>query len=73
MLYSYLLLSVEPLVEFGYNIDVNYKPFLPVERLLPNENFKDYYQRSFQLIKHLANVHLGEGSYLTSFHRLNFF
>lgn len=55
-------LTYEPLLEFGYNIDVNYKQFLPVDRLQPTENYKDYYQRSFALVKHLANVHMNDGA-----------
>lgn len=65
-------LSFEPLLEFGYNIDCNYKPFLSVDRLQPNENYKDYYQRSFALVKSLANAHMNDGFYTLNFFKLCF-
>jgi len=57
-------LNFEPLIQFGYNIDVNYKPLLPVERLQTDESYTDYYQRSFNITKYLSNLHQSEGKYL---------
>ena len=54
-------LSNEALINFGYNIDVNYRPLLPVERLQSDENYTDYYQRSFNVTKYLTNLHQGDG------------
>ena len=54
-------LGYDALINFGYNIDVNYRPLLPVERLQADENYTDYYQRSFNATKYLTNLHQGEG------------
>lgn len=55
-------LSSEALVEFGFNIDTTYQPLLAVEQLQVDENYTDYYQRSFNITKYLTNVHQGEGA-----------
>ena len=55
-------LTTEALVDFGYNIDLSYKPLLPVEHLQVDENYTDYYQRSFNITKFLTNVHQNEGA-----------
>ena len=57
-------LGVDALLNFGYNIDVNYRQLLPVERLQPDENYTDYYQRSFNSTKYLSNLHQGEGNFI---------
>ena len=57
-------LSVDTLIQFGCNIDRSYQPLLPVERLQADENYADYYQRSFNLSKYLTNVHQNEGGNL---------
>jgi len=81
-------LSTEALINFGYNIDVNYRQLLPVERLQSgkkinltlklnltdcksyelmvsflDENYTDYYQRSFNSTKYLTNLHQHEGTH----------
>jgi hypothetical protein len=50
------------LVNFGFNIDVNYRPLLPLDRLQKDENYSDYYQRSFNFSKYLTNIHQNEGA-----------
>lgn len=55
-------LGYEPLIQFGYNIDVNYRPLLPLERLQPDESYTDYYQRSFNVTKYFTNMHQNEGA-----------
>jgi hypothetical protein len=57
-------LNYEALINFGYNIDVNYRPLLPVDRLQADENYTDYYQRSFNVTKYLTNLHQGDGTSL---------
>lgn len=54
--------SLDSLVQFGFNIDVNYRPLLPVERLQPDENYTDYYQRSFNVTKYMTNLHQDQGA-----------
>ena len=54
-------MNLEPLLQFGYNIDVNYRPLLPIERLQPDESYTDYYQRSFNVTKYFTNFHQNEG------------
>jgi hypothetical protein len=56
-------LSHEALINFGYNIDVNYRPLLPVDRLQADENYTDYYQRSFNVTKYLTNLHQADGMF----------
>ena len=56
-------LNFEPLIQFGYNLDINYKPLLPVERLQTDESYTDYYQRSFNITKYLSQLHQNEGLY----------
>ncbi|RNA26732.1 Ubiquitin-associated and SH3 domain-containing B [Brachionus plicatilis] len=53
--------NTESLVAFGFNIDTNYKPLLSLERLQQDENYTDYYQRSFNVTKYLSNIHQNEG------------
>ena len=50
------------MIDFGFNIDANYRPLLPVDRLQTDENYTDYYQRSFNITKFLSNVHQNEGA-----------
>jgi ubiquitin-associated SH3 domain-containing protein len=54
-------LSPETLINFGYNIDINYKPLITADKLQPDENYTDYYMRSFNLVKHMTNLHQREG------------
>ncbi len=54
-------LHFEPLIDFGYNIDVNYKPLITVDRLEKEENYTDYYTRSHNLMKNLTNLHQKDG------------
>lgn len=54
--------NLEALLQFGYNIETSYKPLLPIDRLQPDENYTDYYQRSFNVTKYLTNLHQSEGS-----------
>jgi len=50
-------LAMEPLVHFGYNVDVNYKPFTSVDKLQKEESYNDYYGRSYNFMKHLLTLH----------------
>ena len=52
----------EALIEFGFNIDTAYQPLLAVDQLQVDENYTDYYQRSFNITKYLTNVHQSEGA-----------
>lgn len=54
-------INIESLIAFGYNIDQNYKPLLCLEKLQQDENYTDYYQRSFNVTKFLSNLHQNEG------------
>lgn len=54
-------INSEALIQFGYNIETGYKPLLPLDRLQPDENYTDYYQRSFNVTKYLTNLHQSEG------------
>lgn len=56
-----IFLSPEALINFGYNIDFNYKPLMTADKLQPEENYTDYYIRSFNLVKHMTNLHQREG------------
>jgi hypothetical protein len=53
--------NYDSLIQFGYNLDTNYRPLLPLERLQPDETYADYYQRSFNLTKYLSTIHQSEG------------
>lgn len=53
--------SNDSLVAFGFNIDINYKPLLSLEKLQQDENYTDYYQRSFNATKYLSNIHQNDG------------
>ena len=55
-------LTNEALIEFGFNIDTAYQPLLAVDQLQVDENYTDYYQRSFNITKYLTNVHQSEGA-----------
>jgi len=55
-------LTNEALVEFGFNIDSSYKPLLSIDKLQTDENYTDYYQRSFNITKYLTSVHQNEGA-----------
>jgi hypothetical protein len=57
------LFQPQELVKQGYNIDLNYKPLLSIDRLQNDENYSDYYQRSFNLTKYLTNIHQHEGKF----------
>lgn len=54
-------LNSESLLHYGFNIDNNYKPLMPVDRLKQNETYVHFYSRSFNIIKHLSNLHQMEG------------
>ena len=51
----------EALINYGFNIDNTYKPLMPIDRLKPNETYVHFYTRSFNIIKHLSNLHQMEG------------
>ena len=55
-------LKTEPLIAFGFNIDTNYKSLLNLDKLQSDETYTDYYQRSFNISKYLANLHQNEGA-----------
>jgi hypothetical protein len=48
---------IESLVQFGYNIETNYKPLLPLERLQSDENYTGFisYQYLFFINKNYFN------------------
>jgi hypothetical protein len=57
-----MFLNHEILVNFGYNIDTSYKPLMNADKLQADENYTDYYLRSFNLVKHMTNLHQREGN-----------
>ncbi|CAF0954257.1 unnamed protein product [Brachionus calyciflorus] len=45
------------LKNFGYNIDIHYKPFIVYENLKRDETIYDYYQRSHYVAKKISEQH----------------
>ena len=48
----------------GYNIDVNYKPYVNANKLDYEETIEGYYKRSGETARHILRMHEKEGKFI---------
>lgn len=52
-------MTSEELVKAGFNVDLDYVPFIKKTDLPPRENSAQYYDRSYSLIRHVMDTYKG--------------